>query len=81
MKKDKKKKAKVTYVDDGRTIADMSGVKGSRIVPKDKGRSRTRSEYREMFETYIAAVKMMFLPMLAVLGIIAAAFLLVYFIL
>ena len=76
-KKENKKKNKVVYIDDGSTISDMSGVGKS----KAKREPRQRATYREMFQTYIAAVKMMFLPMLAVLGIIALAFLIVYIIL
>ena len=74
----KKKKTKVTYVDDGSRIADMSALGGGRRGPVSRENLGARATYGEMFRTYIAAVKMMFLPMLAVLGIIAAAFLLVY---
>ena len=73
----KKKKTKVTYVDDGSRIADMSAL-GGRRGPVSRENLGARATYGEMFRTYIAAVKMMFLPMLAVLGIIAIAFLLVY---
>ena len=76
-RKNKKEKNKIEYVDDGRTIADMSALGGS----QKKSQPRQRATYREMFETYIAAVKRMFLPMLVVLGIIAAAFLIIYIIL
>ncbi len=75
-----KKKQKVTYIDDGSSIADMSGVGGG-------GRKRTpntprpRATFKEQWQTYTDAVKMMFLPMLAVLGMLAIAFLLVYLIL
>ena len=75
---DKKgKKKKPTYIDDGRRIADMSSLGGG--VPRLGG--APRATLREQFETYINAVKLMFLPMLAVLGIIAVAFLIVYFLL
>lgn len=68
----KEKKEKITYVDDGRTIADMSGVTGGR-------RYAPRASYvpgpsfKEAWKTYWSAVRMMFVPMLAVvagLGII-----------
>ena len=77
MGKEQKKKKKVIYVDDGSTIADMSGISGSR----PKAEKKQNSRFREIFSTYIQAVKLMFLPMLVVLGIIALAFLIVYIIL
>ena len=94
-----KKKEKVKYVDDGRTIADMSGVSRTSVFLPQKlsdnaaGRSdekqarrnvrrQERSAYRaslkEQFSTFWNAVKMMFLPMLAVIGIICIAFLILY---
>ena len=88
-KSNKKKKEKIVYVDDGRTIADMSGVRGmgsqafgNASNGKGKGsRPAGRASYREQLQTYFAAVRMMFLPMLVVLGIIAVAFLIVYILL
>lgn len=79
MAKNKKKKKKVHYVDDGSTIADMSALRSS-----SKGGSKgakTPPTFKEAFSTYINAVKMMVLPMLATLGIIAAAFLFLYLLL
>lgn len=70
-KKNKSKKERPTYVDDGRPLADMSAF----------GRPRPRSTFKEQFKTYIDTVKLMIVPMFIVLGIIAAAFLLVYIIL
>ena len=78
--KNKKKKKKPTYIDDGSTVADMSGIRGG-ITPRSKDGLRPRATFKEQFHTYTDAVKMMFLPMLAVLGIIAIAFLIVYIIL
>lgn len=75
---EKKKKEKVTYIDDGRTIADMSNVGYGRYTNKE---GKRRSTAREKWRTYWEAVKMMFVPMLVVIGIISAAFLLVYLLL
>ena len=72
MAKDKKKK-KITYIDDGRTIADMSAVGGKKSTDK-----RQRSTFKSQWQTYWDTVKMMFVPMLVVLGIIAVAFGIVY---
>jgi hypothetical protein len=82
----KEKKQKIKYVDDGSTIADMSGLNGehsSKDKPKKERAARprqqlARSSGKEIFRTYIESVKLMFLPMLAVLGLLAVAFLLVY---
>ena len=78
-KYNKKKKQKVTYIDDGSSIADMSGVGGGKR--KTPNTPRPRATFKEQWKTYTDAVKMMFLPMLAVLGMLALAFLLVYLIL
>ncbi len=79
-KNKKKKKNKPIYIDDGSTISDMSGV-GRSKAPKRDVSYRPHASFKEQFQTYRDAVKMMFLPMLAVLGIIALAFLIVYIIL
>ncbi len=74
----KKKKEKVIYVDDGRTIADMSGV--SR--PGFSGRTKQyRASFKEQWQTYFSAVKMMFKPMLIFIGILCAAYGLMYLLL
>lgn len=91
MSKEKKKREKVVWVDDGRTIADMSnlptrgfGRSLSDARPKkemsetEKAFNRSRPAWRDHISTYFAAVRMMFLPMLAVIGIICIAFLILY---
>ena len=62
----KKKKEKITYIDDGRTVADMSGVSGGMRLSHRKS-GRTRSDANEIWKTYLSAVKMMFVPMLVVI--------------
>ena len=64
----KKKKEKVVWVDDGRSLADMSNVSGTRLSRK-LGRAST-STAKEKWETYWGAVKMMFVPMLVVMAAI-----------
>ena len=73
MSNKKSKKPKTVYIDDGSTIADMSALGGSH--------PRKRSTLKEQFKTYIDTVKLMFVPMLIVLGIIAVSYLLLYIIL
>ena len=76
-KNKKIKKDKPVYIDDGSTIADMSGLGRSKL----QGGDYRRATFKEQFKTYMEAVRLMFLPMLAVLGIITLAFLIVYFLL
>ena len=90
-KKEKKKREKVVWVDDGRTIADMSNLptRGISRSLSDANPKRRMSESERRFNrsglinkdhlaTYLAAVRMMFLPMLATIGIISLAFLILY---
>lgn len=70
---DKNKKQKVTYVDDGRTIADMSGIKSG----FDWTKRGTTSSFKDIWRTYWSAVGMMIKPMLVVIGFLLAAFLIV----
>ena len=90
-KKEKKKREKVVWVDDGRTIADMSNLPSrglgkslSDAAPKrqmsetERQFNRSQPKWREYLATYFAAVRMMFLPMLAVIGMITLAFLILY---
>ena len=74
--KNKKKKEKVRYIDDGRTIADMSGVGGLRYSGP-----RSRSTLREQKNTFFAAQRRMFVPMLVVIGLLTAIFLIAYILL
>ena len=91
MAKDKKKREKVVWVDDGRTIADMSnlptrgfGKSLSDARPKremsesEKQFYRSSPKWRDCVTTYFAAVKMMILPMLVTIGILTLAFLIFY---
>lgn len=66
----RKKKEKITYIDDGRTIADMSGVSGGMQWTKQG----TTSSPKDIWKTYWSAVKMMFKPMLVVIGFLTAVF-------
>ena len=83
----KKRKEKIVYIDDGSTVADMSSVGGKKADKKPEQNKfnpngiRPRATFKEQWKTYTDAVKMMFLPMLVVLGIIALAYLLVFLIL
>ena len=82
-KNKKKKKEKIVYIDDGSTIADMSSL-GGRSKDKKQSASRNqryRAPLKDQFQTFRDAQRAMFLPMLAVLGIIALAFLIVYILL
>ena len=72
------KKEKIKYVDDGRTIADMSGVSGPRLGkrnPYSPGPS-----FKEVWKTYWSAVKMMIIPMVTVACALGVIYMIVYFI-
>ncbi len=77
-KEESKQENKTVYIDDGSSFADMSAF---RRPETSKSNGREHASFKEIFETYINAVKLMFLPMLAVLGIIALAYLILYFLL
>lgn len=74
-----KKKEKIRYVDDGRTLADMSNVGGPRLSNQNPG--RPRPDAKEVWKTYWSAVKMMFLPMLGFIGILCIVYLIALLIL
>lgn len=67
----RKKKEKITYIDDGRTIADMSNLP-PRAQWAKKG---TTSSFKDIWRTYWSAVKMMIKPMLVVIAFLAVMFL------
>ena len=87
MGKDKKKKVK--YIDDGRTIADMSPVYGNR--PKQDGQQsnapkgafgfRPGHTPKDWAKTYWAALKLNLMPMFITIGIICVAFGILYLLL
>ncbi len=78
-KQNKKKKEKITYIDDGRTISDMSGTSGGFMPSPKKKKQKTASPLGQTpWQTYKEAVKMMFKPMLFVIAMIGVVFLLTY---
>lgn len=81
--KKKKKKEKITYIDDGRTIADMSNVTGSRkrLETDDDRFVRQRPTIKEVLKTYFKAVKSMLVPMFITLGALTVVFFFAYLIL
>ncbi len=75
----KEKKEKVVYIDDGRTIADMSALApGKGKAPACESESGSR--FRDIWNTYWAATKMMLLPTLAVSGAMVVLFAVMYLI-
>lgn len=71
-----KKKEKITYVDDGRTVADMSGVtSGFRSSARPK--YQPPASVKEQLSTFFGAMKMMFLPMLTVVGALVVIYLII----
>ena len=54
-KKEKKKREKTVWIDDGRTIADMSGVSGV-----DNKYTGPKGTFKDQLRTYWNTVKLMF---------------------
>ena len=77
-KKNGKKKKRIIYVDDDRTIADMSGVGRAKKDARQNEPVHLRSTFKDRKQTYFQAVRMMFVPMLVTIGIICAAFGIMY---
>ena len=73
-----KKKEKVIYVDDGRTIADMSGVSGPRL--SNRNPARPSPSFKEVWKTYWNAVKQMVGPMITVMCALGVIYMIIYFI-
>lgn len=73
-----KKKEKIRYIDDGRTIADMSNVRSG---PRLSNPNRPSPKFKDVWKTYWGAVKMMLVPMLVVIGVMCVVYLLFYFLL
>lgn len=63
-----KKEQKIVYIDDGSTIADMSGTRRHGNAPRQK------STAREKARTYFAVVKRMLLPLLCTVVAFALVF-------
>ena len=83
-KNQKKKREKITWIDDGSTIADMSGVgrglggnRQAKPKPTTK-KGKPANRFQECAATYLGAMKMMFIPMLVTLGIICLVFLILW---
>lgn len=71
----KQKKEKTIWVDDGRTLADMSNVNGPRLSKK---LGASASTAKEKWDTYWGAVKMMFVPMLTVMVALCVIYMILY---
>ncbi len=76
----KEKKEKVKYYDDGRTVADMSGVHSGPRLSKNHNPYRPRPKAKDVWTTYWNAVKMLFRPMMVVLVGLAVLYMILYFI-
>lgn len=72
-KEKKEKKEKIIYIDDGRTIADMSGLPPRAAWTKQG----TTSRFKDIWRTYWQATKMMLIPTLVAVGFLVVIFLII----
>ena len=72
-----KKKEKITYIDDGRTLADMSGVNAG-MGKYFRSEGLSYSTGKEKWSTFWMAFKMMLLPTLAFGGGLAVLYGIIY---
>lgn len=72
-----KRKEKITYIDDGRTIADMSNVSGG-FRGAERPKYVPPASLKEQLGTFWSAMRMMFLPMLAVIGGIGVIYVIIW---
>lgn len=82
----KKNKKKVKYIDDGRTIADMSGTSRPNVLLGGtsggfNSKGGRRASLKDQAKTFFGAMRMMFIPMLITMGIMTLAFGIMYIIL
>ena len=83
----KKKKERIVYIDDGSTVADMSGVKGNVPLRRpvrpayEKRKPEPTTRMGQAWQTYKAAVRAMIGPMLVTLGAVSVVFFFIWIIL
>ena len=83
----KKKKERIVYVDDGSTVADMSGVKGNVPLRRpvrpayEKRKPEPTTRMGQAWQTYKNAVRAMIGPMLVTLGAVSVLFFFIWIIL
>ena len=66
----KPKEQKIIYIDDGSTVADMSGTfKGGKEPPP-------KTTFKEKFKTYFSVVKKMVLPLIITLLVFSLLYML-----
>ena len=83
----KKKKERIVYIDDGSTVADMSGVKGNVPLRRpvrpayEKRKPEPTTRMGQAWQTYKNAVRAMIGPMLVTLGAVSVVFFFIWIIL
>ena len=81
----KKKKEKITYIDDGSTIFDMSGLESTKRFSMNRQKTPTSrpirqpSRFKSILQTYFDSVRMLLLPMLVFVAAICILFLILWF--
>ncbi len=76
MAKEKKKKEKVIYYDDGSTVADMSNL--SQKKPKILEREAPRYGFKAKMQTFFGAMRLMLVPLAAMICALGLMYAIVY---
>lgn len=79
MAKDKKKKEKVIYYDDGRTVADMSNLPRKSLNFKE-GDSPSY-DFKSKAQTFFGAIRLMLVPTVAVVCVLGIIYCIMYLLL
>ena len=74
---EKRKKEKITYIDDGRTLADMSNVADSGFTRRSD-ESRPPIRFGDAWHTFWDSLKMMLLPAAVLIGGMGALYFLMW---
>ncbi len=77
MKKQPNKRGAADYVDDGRTLADMSGVRGG-LSHLFAGAGTVSASFRDKWRTFWGTFKLMLLPTLVMVLFVAVLYGLMY---
>jgi len=76
MERDKKKKEKVIYYDDGSTVADMSNFSSKK--PKALKEETPRHGFKAKMQTFFGAMRLMLVPLVAMVCALGLMYAIIY---